>query len=354
MTIPLRLTFLGVTHPHAAAWADAARTDSRTTITTVHDADADAGRTFAARYDAAAVASVSDALRDVDAVVVDGRNDEAAGYAHAAIDAGLPVFVEKTGARTAADLAEVGARAREAGLVSQMGYFARYSDSVERTARTLAEGTLGEVYLARFHSAIPHRAWSTMAHWFADGTNVVTPFMEAGCHMVDVVRHLLGEPTDIRATRVRRPGTPSPGEDALAATMRIGDAVVTIDFTAHEADPWNTGWGGELFGDAATLRFHVTPARTALGTGTHVPEVISPVAPDDADAITACMAAENVELMRRGMAAFIDAVHGTAPSPVDIADGARTLAVIEAALAASELPGTNPAVHPTSASAVAR
>ncbi|WP_165962922.1 Gfo/Idh/MocA family protein [Occultella glacieicola] len=351
MTAPLRLAFLGVTHPHAAAWADAAHADPRTTIVAVHDPDTVAGRAFATRYDTSARPTSGDALREVDAVVVDGRNDEAVAFALAAIDAGLPVFVEKTGARTAAELADVGERARAAGVVSQMGYFARYSDAVERTARTLADGTLGDLYLARFHSAIPHQAWRTMAHWFADGTNVVTPFMEAGCHMVDVVRHLLGEPEEIRATRVRRPGTPSPGEDALAATMRIGGTVATIDFTAHEADPWNTAWGGELFGDAATLRFHITPARTALGTGTHVPDVISPVAHDDADAIRACMATENVELMRRGMSAFVDAVHGTAPSPVDVADGARTLAVIEAALASCEVPGTNPAVHPISASA---
>lgn len=343
MTTALRVAFLGVTHPHAVAWADAAHAHERTAIVVAHDVDAAAAATFGRRYGAGTATDVGTALVGADVVVVDGRNDEAPGYAAAAVAAGVPVFVEKTGARTAEELAAVARAAAAAGVVTQMGYFMRYSDSVVRVAAALREGVLGDVHLARFHAAIPHQAWTSMRHWFADATNVVTPFMEAGCHLVDVVRHLLGEPHEIRATRVRRPGTPSPGEDALATTMLIGDVVVAIDFTAHEADPWNIGWGGELFGDAGTLRFGITPARTALGRGGHVTDVRTPVDLGDADAVRACMQTENGELMRRGWAAFVDAVDGAAPSPVDVASGTQTLQVIEDVLTACELPSIRPA-----------
>ncbi|WP_159620380.1 Gfo/Idh/MocA family protein [Ruania rhizosphaerae] len=343
----LDVAFLGVTHPHAHAWAVAAHEDPRTRITRVYDPDADAARAFAQRYAAEDAGTAQEALHGAGAVVVDGRNDEAPDFAEIAIDAGLPVFIEKTGARTSARLAQVADRAAQAGVLTQMGFFMRYSDSVVRTRQALEEGALGDLHLARFHAAIPHQAWTSMAHWFGDATNVVTPFMEAGCHLVDVLRLLLGEPHEIRATRVRRSGTPSPGEDALAVTMRCADTVVTIDFTAHEADPWNIGWGGELFGDAATWRFRVTPARTSLGSGGHVPEVTSPVPMDDPEAIRACMSAENADLMRRGMSAFIDAVGGVAPSPVDARSGAETLRLIEDVLTACALPAVRPDPVPT-------
>ncbi|SEE19325.1 Gfo/Idh/MocA family protein [Ruania alba] len=342
----LDVAFLGVTHPHADAWASAAHEDPRTRITRVYDPDPTAARSFAEKYAAESVRSADEALRGTGAAVVDGRNDEAPRFAEIAIGAGVPVFIEKTGARTSARLAEVADRASRAGVLTQMGYFMRYSDSVVRTRQALEEGALGDLYLARFHAAIPHQAWTSMAHWFSDASNVVTPFMEAGCHLVDVLRLLLGEPHEIRATRVRRSGTPSPGEDALAATMRCADTVVTIDFTAHEADPWNIGWGGDLFGDAATLRFGVTPARTSLGSGGHVPDVHSPVALDDPDAIRTRMSAENAELMRRGMSAFIDAVDSDSPSPVDAESGAATLRLIEDALKACDLPAVRPEPFP--------
>lgn len=331
----IRTAFLGVTHPHAIAWADAAHEHEEMRIERVYDPTAEAAATFGQRYSAEVHSSVETALQDVDAVAVDGRNDEAAALASAAVEAGLPTFIEKTGARSAAELLTVAERAEQLGVPTQMGYFIRYSDSVVAATDVLARGKLGTISLARFHSAIPHQAWSSMGHWFGDATNVVTPFMEAGCHLVDMIRHLLGEPSDPAATTVRWDGTPSPGEDAIGTSMRCGSAVVTIDFTAHEALPWNVSWGGEIFGTEATLRFGVTPARTSVRTGASY-ELVPTAAVDltDGEAIRAEMSRENTELMRRGMRAFVDVVRGRAASPVDARSGAQTLRLIEDVLAA--------------------
>lgn len=338
----LRLAFLGVTHPHARAWADAAHDDPRVKIASVHDPDPEASRAFGERYGAELADSPKRALGSADAVVVDGRNDQAAAFAEQAVAARLPVFLEKTGARSAAELHAVAEKADRASLITQMGYFMRYSDAVARARDALAQRSLGTVHLARFHAAVPHAAWDTMRHWFADATNVVTPFMEAGCHLVDVVRLLLGEPHQIRAGSTRLPGSPSPAEDALAATMLCGDTVVTIDFTAHGADPWNIGWGGELFGDRSTLRFGVTPARTSHGHGGLVPEIHTPVPLDDADAVRLQMQRENSTLMQRGMSAFIESVQEGTASPVDAGSGAATLQLIEDIQAACRLPSIRP------------
>lgn len=336
------LAFLGVTHPHAAAWADAAQAAPQARITRVYDPDVRAATTFAERYRAEVCATVDDALRDVDAVVVEARNDQAAEFSTHALKANKPVFIEKTGARTAAQLSDVADRAARSGAITQMGYFMRYSDSVTAAQSALNGGDLGTLYLARFHAAIPHSAWTTMTHWFADASNVVTPFMEAGCHLIDVVRLLLGEPQDIRAIRRRMPDSTSPAEDVLAATMLIGETVVTIDFTAHEADPWNISWGGELLGDRETLRFGILPSRTYRSSPNALPRLEGHIPQTDPEQIHHQMTRENEQLMARGMTAFLEALDGTAPSPVDAASGAHTLQLIEDILTATELPSIRP------------
>lgn len=338
----LNLAFLGVTHPHAAAWADAAVGESRTTITRVFDRDRRHADRFAHTYGAAAETSAAEALRGVDAVVVDGRNDEAPAFARQAVRAGLPVLIEKTGARTAGELKDVAAAAEAASVVTHMGYFMRYADSV-RTARTaIQEGTLGDLLLARFHAEIPASAWVSMREWFSDGTNVVTPFMEAGCHLIDVIRHLLGDPGSVQALAVRRSSSLSPGEDAIAAVMTCGHTLVTVDFTSRGADPWNLRWGGELYGDRQSLSFGLLPARTAWG-GEHARSWEAAVPLDAADAVQARSAHENRELMSRGMSAFVDAVEGRRPSPVDARNGAQTLKLIETILDAAASESAGPA-----------
>jgi predicted dehydrogenase len=324
----LRIAFLGVTHPHARAWADAATEHPETTIVAVHDPDADAARLFAERYGSPVLDRLDLEPVGLDAVVVDGRNDQAHDLAMAALTAGLPVFIEKTGGMDAGELGRVADEADRRGLLTQMGYFLRYSDAVQEAADALAGGRLGRLALARFHAAIPHGAWTSMGAWFGDPAGVVGPFMEAGCHMIDIVRRLLGEPSSVAAREVRWEEPPNHAEDALAATLVIGDSVVAVDLTAHEANPWNANWSIELYGSRESLRAGLLPSWTSTSSGTHLWTPGRP-APSDEEGRRAAATTENAELMRRGWHAFVAALRGEGTSPVDAASGAETLALIE-------------------------
>lgn len=327
---PIRAAFAGVTHPHADAWARALSERSDCEIVCVYDPDSAAAETFATRYGTRTIPGLQFGAEDnLDAVVVDGRNDQAPTFALAAIEANLPVFIEKTGAMNSAQLRMVADAAAERGLLTQMGYFLRYSDAVVEAKRVLESQMLGRLSLARFHAAIPHQAWTSMREWFGDSTNVVGPFMEAGCHLIDIVRHLLGEPSRVAASACHWQQPPNPSEDALAATMIMGETVVVVDFTAHEANPWNANWTIELQGIDRSFRAGLTPSRTELSTDGYLWESSAAFDLHDDSAWRETATAENALFMRRGMDAFVRALRGEDRVPVDAASGADTLALIE-------------------------
>lgn len=335
-----RVAYLGVGHPNAGSWAVAIAEHKELAIEKVYDADAEASRRFASSYGGAVCDSVAEALTGVDAVIIDGRNDQNAELAQQAVEAGIPTFIEKPGCRSAAELSEIARVAEDLGVPTQMGYAMRYSPVVSDVSAILSRGELGKVSLARFHSSLPEEAWTTMGDWFSDATNALPPFLEAGCHLVDVVRLLLGEPTDPSTTSVRWNGSPSPGEDALGTTLRCGDVVVAIDFTAHESDPWNVSFGGEIYGTEGTLSFHTGPARLSVrkksdyaATMLHQPADLA-----DRAAIEAVLEREGSDRSRHAVQAFGDLVLGRGASPVDARSGARTMQLIEDILNAAGAP----------------
>jgi len=328
-TSPLRLAFVGVTHPHAHAWATAVAEHEDAVIAAVFDPDPASAERFAATYHCPQLDRLDLHDHGLDAVVVDGRNDQAHSLSMAALEANLPIFIEKTGGMSAAELQKVADEAQRRGLPTQMGFFLRYSDAVESAANALSTGELGRLSLARFHAAIPEHAWVSMKAWFGDSSNVVGPFMEAGCHLIDIVRQLLGEPTSVTARASHWNQAPNHAEDALAATLLIGQVVVSIDFTAHEANPWNANWSIELYGSERTLRAGLTPSWTATNAGTYRWQQ-EPAAPSVTEEAHQQLAAtENSLFMKRGMDAFVEALRGRRATPVDAASGARTLYLIE-------------------------
>lgn len=327
----LRIGFLGVTHPHAAAWARAAIDHAGVELTGIYDPDPEAAKTFADQFDAPPATDSAEVSANADAIVVDGRNDQAHDLSTRALAAGLPVLIEKTGGMNAAELADIAAEANRRELPTQLGYFLRYSPAVARARAVLRSGELGRVSLARFHAAIPDKAWTSMGAWFGDPTNVVGPFTEAGCHLIDIVRELLGEPSSVTALTTDWQTPPNHAEDALGAVLLIDGIVTVVDFTAHEANPWNSNWGIELYGTKQTFKAGLTPSWTALNDGSTHTWAVEPAghhAADD-DEHRRRVAEENAGFMAQGMAAFVDALRTGAPTPVDAASGAATLELIE-------------------------
>jgi UDP-N-acetylglucosamine 3-dehydrogenase len=93
-----------------------------------------------------ATPSLEKLLKNVDAIHIATRNDTHHAVAHAALEAGVHVLVEKpmtTTARTAYDLAE---RASAEGLVLQTGHIYRFNNAIRKVVQLVKDGHLGDVH----------------------------------------------------------------------------------------------------------------------------------------------------------------------------------------------------------------
>jgi predicted dehydrogenase len=195
--------FMGVAHPHAEAWADAVRDSAGADLIGAFDPRPERARSFVENHGGKQYEQLPE-LEDsgIHGAIINGRNDELADLALAAIDRDCPILLEKPGGMHAADLEKIRLTADDRGAVVQMGYFLRYSDTVVRAKRLLDDGQLGAVSLARFHAAMPRQAWDEMGDWFRDPKNIVGVFQEDACHVVDIVLHLFGQPRAVTAHSV--------------------------------------------------------------------------------------------------------------------------------------------------------
>lgn len=330
------IVFLGVGHPHAGPWAAALTSLPGVRLLGVYDPDRSLGEAFAQERGGVWCDAERAAAPDVAAVVVDGRNDQVAELALRALGFGKPVLLEKPGGMNAAELATIAAAAREAGLVAQLGYFLRYADSIVEARRALTAGELGTLSLARIHAAMPRCAWEEMEVWFRDPTNIVGIFQEDACHIVDIALHLFGAPAGVSALRAVGAFEASMGEDALVAILNYGTFLVTLDFTAQEANPWVENWSVEIYGDAATLRAGVRPSWLERYDEGGFWTTVGGERPTTRDTSAARGSAADRENYRRGAAAFVAAVRGEAPSPIDAATGLAVFRGVEAIVEAAD------------------
>ena len=119
-----------------------------TVLAAVADPDAE---TLAAATAQTGAAGWSDPLAmireaDVDAVVIAAPTTFHPDLAHAAIERGLPVLVEKPLAATAEDAWAIVRAGRQAGVPVQVGHVERYNPAVLKLGQLLREGWLTTIY----------------------------------------------------------------------------------------------------------------------------------------------------------------------------------------------------------------
>jgi myo-inositol 2-dehydrogenase/D-chiro-inositol 1-dehydrogenase len=116
------------------------------TSLTVYDADPARAKEIAAPLGARAVASIDDAFKDVDAMVIVTPTDTHAPLIKRAIDAGLPTFCEKPIAIGIAETRDIVEHVKRKNGRLQIGFQRRFDAGYARARQELASGSLGAVY----------------------------------------------------------------------------------------------------------------------------------------------------------------------------------------------------------------
>jgi scyllo-inositol 2-dehydrogenase (NADP+) len=270
---PLRVAVIGYGLAGAAFHAPIIATTDGVALTAVVTSNAERATAAAERYPGVSVLPDADALwrtpEDVDLVVIASPNRTHVALALNAIDAGLPVVVDKPVAATVADARRLRDAAAAAGVLVSVFQNRRWDSSHRTVQQLLSDGRLGTVHrfearFERWRPEVNRDAWREGA----DPADAGGLLYDLGSHLVDQAITLFG-PVSLVYAEVRRlrPGALVDDDVFVALTHRSGTVShLWASSTASDVGPWLRVLGStasyvKVAGDnqEASLRAGLTP-----------------------------------------------------------------------------------------------
>jgi myo-inositol 2-dehydrogenase/D-chiro-inositol 1-dehydrogenase len=227
--------------------------DPRVRVHAVLDPDLERVAAFALRTGARAVPALDDLLSDCDAIYICSPNAMHADVAVAALDAGLHVFSEKpmaTSLEAASAVLDASKRARG---VYQAGFNRRFASVYRELKHHIDAGDLtpASALLKMNRGELQKPAWTGDAA-ISGGFLYETPV-----HMLDLARHLFGEPVEV-VCRARTSVYGQPDDFSMLLTfdgpLTSGDgrAPMHVTLTASAHATWLFPFERvEVYGDHA-------------------------------------------------------------------------------------------------------
>jgi predicted dehydrogenase len=272
--------------------------------------------------------------RDLDLVVVATPNGTHVELATGAVDALIPVVVDKPLATSAADGRALVEHARERGVPLTVFQNRRWDGDFRTIRQLAASGQLGEVY--RFESRFerwrptPKEGWRESGGT-ADGGGILN---DLGSHLIDQAVELFGAVSTVYGeVDVRRPGVRVDDDAFVALTHTSGTrSHLWMSAVAAQLGPRFRVLGSRagytrygLDGQEAVLRAGGSPADE--GWGTELPHTWGVLGTEEDHRRIPTLPGTYEEFY----AGVRDALVDGAPLPVDPASSVHVLEVIEAA-----------------------
>jgi predicted dehydrogenase len=237
--MPVRMAQIGTKHGHARGKWRALVTNSDVEVVGIWEPDAaarDAEQQHEAYAGAHWYASAQEMLGDetIVLVAIEGRNSESLSMAHAAIDAGKHLWLDKPAGEDWPSFQSLIAKAQERSLYVQMGYMFRYQPGFQQIAEWSRSGMLGEVFSVRAH----------MSNWISVPAREIISAHQGGIfydlagHMLDQVVWHLGRPnrTTLYAKNHATPEVAAFSDNALGV-FEYDRALAFVDIAAMEPRP---------------------------------------------------------------------------------------------------------------------
>ncbi|MER8231964.1 Gfo/Idh/MocA family oxidoreductase [Streptomyces sp. NPDC094049] len=207
----------------------------------------------------------ADGPEELDLIVVASPNRTHVAVATAALEAGLPVVVDKPLAGTATEARALAALAEERGLLLSVFQNRRWDNDFRTLRGLLAEGALGEVQ--RFESRFERWRPRPKGGWRESGApeEIGGLLYDLGSHVVDQALVLFGPVVTVYAeSDVRRPGAEADDDTFLALTHASGvRSHLYVSATAAQLGPRFRVLGR----DAGFVKYGLDPQEAALREG---------------------------------------------------------------------------------------
>ena len=258
---------------------------------------------------------------DIDAVCVAVPDQQHREISCAFLKAGKHVLCEKPMALTREDAVAMLRAADASGCRLMVGQICRFTPAFEKAKALVDAGTLGDLYF--LESEYAHDYMKIVDNWRADPLR--HGVIGGGCHAVDLLRWLGGDPEEVFAYGTKRLLPQVPYDDATVAVLKFDDKTMGKVFVSTGCKRDYT-MRTVLYGTKGTLICdNTSPTMTLFTVGedgmAHAPEVI-PVEVNNHNA-------------KREFEAFAAAIRDGTPILTDGREGAKTvevcLSIIESA-----------------------
>ncbi len=225
MKEPLGAAVIGLGHglSHARAYA----ANPRTRLMVVCDTRADHARAIAAELGAPRwTTDYREVLDDpgIDVVSIATPDLLHPDQCVAAMEAGKHVLCEKPLALTVEGCTRIIEASRRTGMLTMVGQSCRYAPAFQTAHQLICEGAIGELFFVESEYAHHYEHAAGVNQWRIDRRR--HPVIGGGCHAVDLLRWIAGDPIEASAYSNHKCLLDWPVDDTAIAILRFPDNIV--------------------------------------------------------------------------------------------------------------------------------
>lgn len=159
---------------------------------------------------------------DIDAICIATKDQVHKEIAIAAMEAGIDVLCEKPMALKASDCCEMIDASDRTGRKLMIGQLCRFTPSFIIAKRMVDAGEIGDLFFVE--SEYAHSYSNNPTGWRADPDRHIV--IGGGCHAVDLLRWIVGNPTEVSAYGNQMVNDAWPYDDCVIANMKFANGVV--------------------------------------------------------------------------------------------------------------------------------
>ena len=169
---------------------------------------------------------------ELDVVLIETSPKECLAAAHDCIAAGKHIHLDKPAGESLPQFEKLLKLAEQQKLMVQMGYMYRYNPAVQLLRSMLAQGWLGEIFEvhAVMSKVLPKSDRDSLAI-YPGGM-----MFELGCHLIDLVVGILGEPDRVSAHSQHASAQKDQLKDNMLAVLEYPRAIASIKSSAMEVE----------------------------------------------------------------------------------------------------------------------
>lgn len=236
-----RIGIFGIGHNHASPAIDALRRDERVEIVGLCEPNEemlarklkDCHATFS---DIKVMTEAELFAAGLDAAMVEPSVPELVPTAKRCAERGLHVHMDKPAGADLEEYKEFLDLSREKRLIFQTGYMYRYNAGIRYAFEKAKSGALGKIYNVTAEMCTKHPAWQK-EQFISYG--VKSPIMYIfGCHLIDLVLGLKGEPQSLSAFGTVSGDGGIDFTDTSLAVMTYPDGIATVKVSSVEVNGW--------------------------------------------------------------------------------------------------------------------